>query len=231
MVPTLSLAGGADSLFTNPSREAVERALPGFLHGQRWFSGKARQVAAARVMDWGRLPEAKDAFAVVLQVVYDRGEPDLYFVPLAVGAATNATGVIAKLTGPHGEKATLMFANNIMIYKQTKNPDATKTFLKWWSENSLPLWTEGHCGQLPARTSIAKDAYFQNNVFLKRILDEWVPVGKMTGNHATGTIPALADIDSGGMLNTMATDILQGMDPKAALQKLDTTLKGLKSLQ
>ena len=55
------------------------------------------------------------------------------------------------MTGPHGEKSTLAFANNIMIYKQTKNPDATKTFLKWWSENELPLWTQGHCGQLPAR--------------------------------------------------------------------------------
>ena len=43
--------------------------------------------------------------------------------------------LLAPMTGPHGEKGTLSFANNIMIYKQTKNPDATKTFLKWWSEN------------------------------------------------------------------------------------------------
>jgi len=139
--------------------------------------------------------------------------------------------LLAPMTGPHGEKSTLAFANNLMIYKQTKNPDATKTFLKWWSENQLPVWTEGHCGQLPARTSIAKDAYFQNNVFLKRILNEWVPVSKLTGNKAPGTFPALADIDAGGMLNTMATDILQGMDPKAALQKLDTTLRALPSMQ
>ncbi len=139
--------------------------------------------------------------------------------------------LLAPMTGPHGDKGTLAFANNIMIYKQTKNPDATKTFLKWWSENSLPIWTEGHCGNLPARTSIAKNAYFQNNVFLKRILDEWVPIGKLTGNKAPGTFPALADIDAGGMLNTMATDILQGKDVKETLQKLEATLKSLKTLQ
>lgn len=139
--------------------------------------------------------------------------------------------LLAPMTGPHGDKGTLMFANNMMIYKQTKNPDATKAFLKWWSENSLPIWSVGHAGNLPARTSISKDAYFQNNLFLKRILDEWVTVGKLTGAKAPGTFPALADVDAGGMMNTMATDVLQGMEPKAALQKLEATLKALPSMK
>ncbi len=33
------------------------------------------------------------------------------------------------------------------------------------------------------------------------------------------------------MLNTMATDILQGKDVKETLQKLEATLKSLKTLQ
>jgi multiple sugar transport system substrate-binding protein len=148
-----------------------------------------------------------------------------------VAAVKDKTDLLAPMTGPHGEKGTLAFSNNLMIYKQTKNPGATKTFLKWWSENSLPNWTQGHCGNLPVRKSIAKDAYFQSNVYLKRTLDEYVPIGKLTGNKAPGTFPALADIDAGGMLNTLATDILQGMDVKAALTKCETTLKGLKTLQ
>jgi multiple sugar transport system substrate-binding protein len=139
--------------------------------------------------------------------------------------------LLAPMTGPHGEKGTLLFDNNIMVYKQTKNPDATKTFLKWWSENSLPIWTVGKAGNLPASASFAKDPYFQNNVFLKRIIDEWVPVGKLTGAQAMGTDPALADIDMGGMMITLSSDILQGMDPKAALQKLDATLKALPTMK
>lgn len=138
--------------------------------------------------------------------------------------------LLAPMTGPHGEKGTLMFANNLMVYKQTQNPEATKTFLKWWSANSLPIWSEGKCGNLPARKSIAADPYFQNNVYLKRILDEWVPVGKLTAANASGTFPVLADIDMGGAMKTLASDILQGQDVKAALQKLETTLKGYKTL-
>jgi multiple sugar transport system substrate-binding protein len=139
--------------------------------------------------------------------------------------------LLAPMTGPHGDKGTLMFANNIMVYKQTKSPDAAKTFLKWWSENSLPIFTEGKAGNLPARTSIAKDPYFQDNIYLKRILDEWVPVAKLTGAQASGTDPVLADVDMGGMMITLATDILQGQDVKAALQKLEGTLKGLPTMQ
>lgn len=139
--------------------------------------------------------------------------------------------LLAPLTGPHGDKGTLAFGNNLMIYSQTKNPEATKTFLQWWSANSLPIWTEGHCGNLPARMSIAQDGYFQDNVFLKRTLDEWVPVSSLTGYKAPGTFPALADIDAGGMLNTMATDIMQGKDVVETLQRLETTLKSLRTLQ
>lgn len=158
----------------------------------------------------------------------------MFFSPSAeerVPEIKDQVGILSPMTGPHGDKATLMFANNLMIYKQTRNPDATKTFLKWWSENSLPIWTEGHAGNLPARRSIAADPYFQENPFIKPIIDEWVPVGRLTGNHSTGTFPALADIDAGGMLNTLATDLLQGRDVTETLQKLETTLKGLKSLQ
>jgi multiple sugar transport system substrate-binding protein len=139
--------------------------------------------------------------------------------------------LLAPLTGPHGEKGTLMFANNLMVYKQTQNPEAAKAFLKWWSENSLPIWTEGKCGNLPARTSIAADPYFQENVYLKRILDEWVPVGKLTAAQAEGTDPVLADVDMGGMMITLASDILQGVEVEAALQKLETTLKALPTMQ
>ena len=139
--------------------------------------------------------------------------------------------LLSPMSGPHGDKGTMMFANNIMVYKQTKNPDATKAFLKWWSENSLPIWTEGHAGNLPARASIANDPYFQNDPFLKRILSEWVSVGKLMSTKTKGTFPALSDLDSGGQGITFGTDLLQGMDPKQALQKFETALKGLKSIQ
>jgi len=134
------------------------------------------------------------------------------------------------LTGPHGDKGTIYFVNNIMLYKQTKNSDAAKTFLKWWSDNQKPLWTEGHVSQLPVRASIASDPYFQSNTTLKAVLDQWVPVGKLTTANVPGTMPALGELDSAGIFNTLATDIMQKGEVTAALQKCEASLKGLKTL-
>jgi multiple sugar transport system substrate-binding protein len=129
------------------------------------------------------------------------------------------------LASPHGDKGTMSWVNNIMVYKQTKNPDATKTFLTWWSTNQKPLWTEGHNAQIPTRTSIANDPYFQTNPYTKQTLEQWVPIGKSSGSKIPGIIPALNDFEGSGDLNTLTTDILQGMDPKAALQKCEAGLK------
>jgi len=134
------------------------------------------------------------------------------------------------LTGPHGDKGTIYFVNNIMMYKQTKNPDAAKTFLKWWSDNQKALWTEGHVNALPVRASIASDPYFQNNPNYKAILDQWIPIGKLTTANVPGTMPALGELDSAGIFNTLATDIMQKGEVTAALQKCEASLKQLKSL-
>jgi maltose alpha-D-glucosyltransferase/alpha-amylase len=103
MIPTIEVEGGWESVLDGPSRAALERAaLPDFLRAQRWFGGKARQLAAVRVVDWGRLPSAPTAFAAVVQVEYADGEPEQYFMPLAVGVAPDEA-VVARLTGPAGE--------------------------------------------------------------------------------------------------------------------------------
>ena len=62
----------------------------------------------------------------------------------------------------HGDTGTIFWVNNIMVYKQTEHPDEAMAFLKWWSENQLPLWTEGHAGSLPARRAFQEDEYFQS---------------------------------------------------------------------
>lgn len=139
--------------------------------------------------------------------------------------------LLAPMTGPHGDKGTLAYTNPFMVYKQTKHPEEAMTFLKWWSENLLPVWTEGHCGQLPASTKIAADPYFQNNANMKRIYEEWVPVGRTPASRASGMFPLLAEIDAGSEMATLATDILQGQDVKASLTKLETSIKGMKTYE
>ncbi|MGV3574912.1 MAG: ABC transporter substrate-binding protein [Devosia sp.] len=106
--------------------------------------------------------------------------------------------IVPPLTGPHGDKGTYRSVNNIMIYNQTQHPAETMAFMKWWSGNQLPLWTEGHNGNLPARNSIAADAYFQDNPNVKYIQDNYLPIGKPLGGNAPGSFPQLNAVDGDG---------------------------------
>lgn len=138
------------------------------------------------------------------------------------------TAVLSPLAGPHGDKGALVWINGLMMYNQTKNADATKTFLKWYSKNAKPLWTEGNCGVLPARISIASDPFFQDNPPTKALLNEWVPIATGLGNKQAGTSPLLGKIDGSGIPNTLCTDILQGMNATEALQKAADALAEIK---
>ena len=160
-----------------------------------------------------------------------RGESAFFLDNPNVTSSDNAPkdkiGILPPLKGPHGDLGTFNGANNIMVYKQSKHPKETLKFLRWWSENQLPLWTEGHAGNLPARASMLKDAYFQNNPILKYTADNYIPIGKSLGAAASGTFPQLNVVDGDGFLNSLAQRILQGEDPKGPAQDAQVYLKGI----
>jgi len=45
--------------------------------------GKARRIRSTRIMDWTALPDSNAVLALV-EVQYERGEPDTYFLPLGL---------------------------------------------------------------------------------------------------------------------------------------------------
>ena len=55
--------------------------LPEYLPKQRWFGGKARRIRATRIADWTLLPDS-EAVMVLVEVQYEKGEPETYFLPL-----------------------------------------------------------------------------------------------------------------------------------------------------
>src|SRR6185369_5917266 len=57
-------------------------ALPEFLAKQRWFGGKSRRIRQARVADW-TAARPQTALALI-DVEYDHGAPETYFLPLAI---------------------------------------------------------------------------------------------------------------------------------------------------
>lgn len=145
--------------------------------------------------------------------------------PIQFTSPRGNLGLLPPPAGPHGDKGTVLMVNNIMLYKNSKNPDAAKTFVKWWSENEKPLWTKGLCDQLPARTSIAADSYFQNNPITRRILSEWVPIGKSTGARAPGVFPAINVVEGDGAMMILLQDLLRGKDVTASMQRAEARLK------
>jgi multiple sugar transport system substrate-binding protein len=136
-------------------------------------------------------------------------------------------GLLQPLVGPHGDKATIFWFNNIMLYKQGKHPAETKIFLEWWSEHQKDLWTKGHVTQLPTRKSFVADPYFQGNAETMFILNNYVPVAKTTATHATGIFPKLNDVEGEGALQSLAQSLLQGNDVNSSVKKAADRLKSV----
>jgi maltose alpha-D-glucosyltransferase / alpha-amylase len=67
--------------------------LPEFLPKQRWFGSKARTIRGARIADWAALPNSNAVVALV-NLNYERGEPDSYFLPLGLSFGSPAQDLL-----------------------------------------------------------------------------------------------------------------------------------------
>jgi multiple sugar transport system substrate-binding protein len=132
--------------------------------------------------------------------------------------------VTSPLTGMHGEKGTISWINNRMIYSQSEAQEEAKQLMKWLIDADLALWTEGNCGQLTARASFAQNEHFQQRAHLQKIYGEWLQYGKSAGERAPGIFPELNAVEGEGYMTTLLADILQGKDVNESLQKAETAL-------
>jgi multiple sugar transport system substrate-binding protein len=136
-------------------------------------------------------------------------------------------GILAPLAGPKGDKGTIFWINNVMVYEQTKQPEAVKSFLKWWSKNQKVLWIEGKVGPLPARLSFGKDEKFQSDPFRKMALEAYLPVGKTTGANSASIFAKLNAIEGDGVMQALTQEILQGKDLGEAMKRAEDKLKAI----
>ena len=111
------LAGAAwETLLEGNVRTLIERErlLP-FLQRQRWFGGKARKTRNARFIDWGVLRRGpQPIFLTLIEVEYDDGPRDQYFLPLTVCASADAKGVEER--APHAILATVTGARKGVLF-------------------------------------------------------------------------------------------------------------------
>jgi multiple sugar transport system substrate-binding protein len=192
---------------------------------------EAFQALAGMVADGSVSPASTGYNSEDKRAAFNRGEAAFMLdTPGAIaqaGDAADKIGIVAPLTGPSGDKGTIFWVNNIMVYEQTEHPEEVNTFLKWWSQNQLPLWTEGRCGQIPARQSIAAHEYFTSNEPLNYIIANYVPTGRTTATHASGIFPALNDVEGEGVMQSFAQELWQGQELDGILNTADSRLKSI----
>jgi multiple sugar transport system substrate-binding protein len=135
--------------------------------------------------------------------------------------------VMPPLISPSGDKGTMYWVNSIMLYKQSKNPEAAKAFLEWLSDNFIELWTKGKCGSgVPANIKVAKDPYFEDlsyAAFNKYYTD----VIKTTGWRSTTVFPELNEVEGDGFIGRMNQRVLNGDDVKEILAEGQKKLEEL----
>lgn len=162
-LPSLTLGESPLERFSREDRTAIERILPKYLKSQRWFGGKARQVDAVVIDDWGPLADNVEAIWTILSVRFSDGGTHRYLLPLAISAHEKATRIyerspaqsIAFVETPAGRMllhdatasdevcATLLdligSANETPLRNGTIRPAATEAYAPLRGDTSRPL--------------------------------------------------------------------------------------------
>lgn len=173
----------------------------------------------------GLIPEGTISYkGADAEKLYYSGKAAMYFTGPPQGIfdypdVANNSGILPPFAGPDGEKGGLVWPNAIMAYKQSKSPEAAKTFIKWWIENNLPLWTEGNAGALPSRSSFTKDPHFTSNWVAKETAEKVVPVGKTPVWPAKNLYSQFSQIEGENYLAIAVQDVLSGQTDYAAIAK------------
>jgi maltose alpha-D-glucosyltransferase/alpha-amylase len=128
--PALLMGAAWDTLLEGNVRTLIERdLLVPFLQRQRWFGGKARPVRGARFVDWGLLRRGgQPLFLTIVEVEYEDGGRDHYFLPLAVCAYTDARGVEERT--PHAVLASITGARKGLVFDAWLDDGFARTLLE-----------------------------------------------------------------------------------------------------
>ena len=107
-LPVLTATGRWESVFRQKGQTAIERILPSYLKGCRWFGGKGERIRCATIRDI--LPvrdETPPAFLTLVRVEYIDSDSETYSLPLTYASGSRAEEVLRDL--PQAVLARLRF--------------------------------------------------------------------------------------------------------------------------
>ncbi|MFH5879827.1 ABC transporter substrate-binding protein [Arthrobacter sp. NA-172] len=95
-----------------------------------------------------------------------------------IGDTSGDFAVASPIAGPHGDKGTLVFPNNIMMYKNTPSQESSEAFLVYYMGQLKELWRQKLMAALPVFKSITELPEFASNANNVKIVKEWQPIAK-----------------------------------------------------
>ncbi|MGW7753489.1 ABC transporter substrate-binding protein [Streptomyces violaceusniger] len=151
------------------------------------------------------------------------------------GLADNVGGDVAKdlavmspLTGPHGDKATLVVENNVMMYKNTPSQEGSETLVLHWLQNIHRFWDQALVNGLPVLKSIAESPAFKQRRNYVKMVEEYQPIGISYAARGKTVGPAQAKMDGNSAMYQFGQAVLSGKtDAKAVLTTLSNALTAL----
>ncbi|MFF2243216.1 ABC transporter substrate-binding protein [Arthrobacter sp. NPDC058130] len=149
-------------------------------------------------------------------------------VPQRVGDTSGDLLVADPITGPHGDKATIVFPNNIMMYTNTPSQASSEAFLVAYLGQLKELWRQKLMSALPVFKSITELPEFASDPNNVKIVKDWQPIAKTFASQGNTLNANLAVLDGGQALNQFTQTILTGKtDAKSALQTFQSGLQSV----
>ncbi|WP_202615849.1 ABC transporter substrate-binding protein [Arthrobacter sp. H-02-3] len=154
--------------------------------------------------------------------------PYVLGVPARVGDTSGDIVVASPIAGPHGDKAGLVFPNNIMMYTNTPSQASSEAFLVAYMGQLKQLWQQKLMNALPVFKSITELPEFSSDPNNVKIVKEWQPIAKTFAAQGNSLNANLAVLDGGQALNQFTQTVLTGKtDAKSALQAFQSGLQSV----
>jgi multiple sugar transport system substrate-binding protein len=145
--------------------------------------------------------------------------------PASIGVPSDDLTVTSPLTGPHGDKGTLMYVNNIMMYKDSPSQAGTEAFLMWYLKNIKTYWDKNLINSLPVFKSITETDTFRQDPANVKIIQEWQPYFKPFSAVSATSWPSIAAVESSTAFHSFSQEVLQGTSDAKTI--LNTLQKGM----
>ncbi|MCA4135393.1 ABC transporter substrate-binding protein [Arthrobacter sp. M4] len=146
----------------------------------------------------------------------------------SIGDTSGDLVVAPVVAGPHGDKATLVFPNNIMMYKNTPSQESSDAFLVYYLGQIKQFWQQNLLGSLPVFKSITELPEFAGNPNNVKVIKEWQPIAKTFAARGAALNANHAVLDGGQAISQFAQSVITGTgDAKTALKAFETGLKAV----